>query len=160
MKEVGLLLVFALLLNGCGTTTTATQTAAGGLWSATLLGGDGPASGFSFTTQFTVSGAGGALSITSFQFLTAGACFPVNGETPAGQMILTENTSNFQVTGTLMYTVQSGDNTLTLSGTVTGTENGVNGTTLSGASATGTWTLTGGTGCNGATGSFTMTQKS
>ena len=58
MKEVAILLVVTLLLNGCGTTTTATQTAASGLWYADLLGGAGPASGFSFNTQFTVSGGG------------------------------------------------------------------------------------------------------
>jgi hypothetical protein len=160
MKEVAILLLVAVMLDGCGTTTTATQTAASGLWSATLLGGEGNASGFSFTTQFTVSGSGGALSISSFQFLNAGACFLVNGETPAGQMILTENTTTFQVTGPLTFTVESGGNTLTMNGTVTGTENGVNGTTLSGAVATGTWTLTGTAPCDGATGSFTMTQKS
>lgn len=160
MKEVAILLVVALLLNGCGTNTTGTQTAASGLWSATLLGGEGPASGFSFTTQFTVSGGGGVLSISSFQFITAGTCFLVNGETPTGQMILTENTTTFQVTGPLTFTVQSGSNTLTMDGTVTGTENGVNGTTLAGAVATGTWMLTGTAPCDGATGSFTMTQKS
>ena len=160
MKEVAILLVVALLLNGCGTTTTATQTAASGLWSATLLGGEGEASGFSFTTQFTVSGGGGALSISSFQFITAGACFPANGETPSGQMILTENTTTFQVTGTVAFTVQSGGNTLTMNGTVTGTENGVNGTTLTGGVATGTWMLSGTAPCDGATGSFTLTQKS
>jgi hypothetical protein len=160
MKEVAILLVVALLLNGCSTTKTGTQTAASGLWYADMLGGAGPASGFSFNTQFTVSGAGGALSISSFQFLTAGACFPPNGETPTGQMLLTENTTTFQVTGTFTFTVQSGANTLTMDGTVTGTENGVNGTTLAGAVATGTWMLTGTAPCDGVTGSFTMTQKS
>ena len=160
MREVAILLLVAVMLNGCGTTTTATQTAASGLWYADMLGGAGPASGFSFDTQFTVSGSGGGLSITSFQFLTAGACFPVNGETPTGQMILTENSTTFQVTGTFMFTVASGSNTLTLNGTVTGTENGLNGTTLSGAVATGTWMLTGTAPCDGVAGSFTMTQKS
>jgi hypothetical protein len=160
MKEVAMLLLVAVMLNGCGANTTATQTAASGLWSATLVGGEGMGSGFSFTTQFTVSGGGGALSISSFQFLTAGACFPPNGETPTGQMILTENTTTFQVTGPVTFTVQSGGNTLTMNGTVTGTENGVNGTTLAGAVATGTWMLTGTAPCDGVTGSFTMSQKS
>jgi hypothetical protein len=161
MKEVAILLVVALLLNGCGTNTTGTQTAASGLWSATLVGGEGTASGFSFTTQFTVSGGGGALSISSFQFLTAGVCFPPNGETPTGQMNLTENTTTFQVTGPVMFNVQSGGNTLIMTGTVTGTENGVNGTTLTGAVATGTWMLSGTAPCpDVATGSFTMTQTS
>ena len=75
MKEVAILLLVTLMINGCGTTTTATQTAASGLWYADMLGGVGPASGFSFNTQFTVSGGGGALSISSFQFLTRWSLF-------------------------------------------------------------------------------------
>jgi hypothetical protein len=161
MKVVAILLVAALLLNGCGTSSTATQTAAGGTWSAQLLGGEGPASGFSFVTSFSVGGSGGGLTLSSFQFDTAGACFPENGDTVTGTMVLVENQTTFQVTGTIAFTVKSGSNTLTLNGNVTGTENGLNGTTLSGAVATGTWTFTGsGTpaGCSNTSGSFTMTQ--
>jgi hypothetical protein len=159
MKAVAILLVAVVMLNGCGTNSSYTQTAAGGTWSAELLGGDETASGLSFITSFSVSGSGGNLTASTFQFLTAGACFPVNGEDPTGTMVLTES-SNFQVTGPLAFTVQSGGNVLTLTGTVTGTENGVLGQgTLSGGVATGTWTLTGGTGCNSANGSFTMTQS-
>jgi hypothetical protein len=161
MKVVAILLVAVLMLNGCGTNSTATQTAASGTWSATMLGGDGTASGLSFITAFTVSGSGGALSVSNFQFLTAGACFPVNGMQPTGTMVLTES-SNFQVTGTIVFNIVSGGNTLTLNGTVTGMENGVEGNgTLSGGVATGTWTMTGSPGCtvtNGNT-SFTMTQS-
>jgi hypothetical protein len=162
MKEVAILLVATLLLNSCGTGSTATQTAAGGTWSATMLGGEGAASGFSFITSFTVGGSGGGLSLSSFQFDTAGPCFPVNGDMVTGAMVLVENQTTFQVTGTLTFTVQSGGNTLTLKGNVTGTENGIygNGATLSGAMATGTWTLTGSPECtvtNSDT-SFTMTQ--
>jgi fibronectin-binding autotransporter adhesin len=165
MKEVAILLLAVLLLNGCGNDSTRTQTAAGGTWYATMIGGKGVASGFSFTTSFTVSGSGGTLSLSSFQFATGGLCFPVNGDTVGGTMVLTES-STFEVTGPLTFTVQSGGNTLTLTGTVTGTENGVfgTGTSLSGATATGSWTYTGGTstaGCNVDTsGSFTMTQSS
>jgi uncharacterized protein YceK len=161
MKEVAILLVAVLMLNGCGTNSTATQTAAGGTWSATMLGGDETASGLSFITSFSVSGSGGNLSVSTFQFLNAGACFPVNGEQPTGTMVLQEG-SNFQVTGTVSFTVQSGGNVLTLTGTVTGTENGVLGQgTLSGAVATGTWTLTGSSGCTvtNENTSFTMTQN-
>ncbi len=161
MKVVAILLVTVLLLNGCGTNSTATQTAASGTWSATMLGGDGTASGLSFITAFEVSGSGGNLSVSNFQFLTAGACFPVNGIQPTGTMVLIES-SNFQVTGTIVFTVVSGGNTLTLNGTVTGMENGVLGNgTLSGGVATGTWTMTGSPGCtvtNSDT-SFTMTQS-
>jgi hypothetical protein len=162
MKEVAILLLAALLLNGCGgNNTTATQTAAGGTWEAQMLGGSGPDSGFSFITQFTIGG-GGTLSISTFQFInqSSAQCFPVSGGSQAGTMSLTENTTNFTVTGTFSFTVQSAGNTLTLNGNVTGTENGLNGTTLSGGLVTGTWTLTGGTGCNDTTGgSFTMKQS-
>jgi hypothetical protein len=161
MKEVALLLLVALLLNGCSSSTTPTQTAAGGTWEAQMFGGSGPDSGFSFITQFTIGG-GGTLSVSSFQFLNQNSaqCFPVSGGGLSGTMTLIENTTDFSVTGTFSFTIQSGGNTLTLSGNVTGTENGLNGTTLSGGLVTGTWTLTGGTGCNDTTGgSFTMTQS-
>lgn len=164
MKEVAILLLVALLLNGCGTSATATQTAASGTWQAVSGGGVGPASGFTFVTSFSVAGAGGALNISSFQFLTAGACFDVNGETPTGTMTLVENPNTYAVTGTLNdFTVESRGNMLVLNGTVTGTENGLNGTTLTGAVVTGTWVFTGsGTpaGCDDTVGSFTMTQSS
>jgi hypothetical protein len=160
MKEVAAMLLVALLLQGCSSNTTPVQTSAGGTWQAKMLGGNGEASGFSFITQFTVQGDG-ALSITSFQFLTHdnSSCFPVTGGTVTGTMSLTVN-SNDTVTGTLLFTVLSGENTLTLNGVVTGTAvNNV--TTLSGASITGNWTLAGdGTnGCGAAGGSFTMTQS-
>jgi len=158
MREVAVLLLFTLLLNGCSSYSAPTaQTAASGVWSAQLPGGDGEASGFSFTTQFTVN-SDGTLSITYFQFLTAGTCFPVSGGAQTGTMTLTTNTTTNAVTGTFTYSVQSSGNTLTLDGTVTGTASTT--TTLSGGSITGTWSLTGGTGCNAASGSFTMTQTS
>ncbi len=175
MKEVGILLLVALLLTGCGNNSTNTQTAAGGTWASTMVGGVGLASGFSFTTSFSVSGSGGTLSFSTFEFLnnnsltsTTPSCFPVfplnNGGTVNGTMVLTES-SNFQVTGPFAMTVQAGDNILTLTGTVLGTENGVEGNanSLSDAVATGTWTYTGGptiAGCNvDTTGSFKMTQS-
>ena len=160
MKEVAILLLITLMLNGCGSsssTSTSTQTAAGGTWQAVLSGGQSTASGFSFITQFTVGGDG-ALSISYFQFLNSNStqCFPVSGGTQTGSMVLNINSSTNAVTGTFSFTVQSGGNTLSLTGSVTGTESG---TTLSGGSATGTWTLAGGTGCSDPTGgSFTMTQ--
>jgi hypothetical protein len=162
MKPVAILLLLALGLSGCGgNSSSATQQAAGGIWQAQMLGGEGQASGFSFDSQFSVSGSGGSLSISSFEFLTAGSCFPLDGGTVSGSMMLTLNQTTYEVTGPISFAVSSGGNTLTLTGSVTGTENGVNGTTLSGGMATGTWSLTGGTGCNDLTGgSFTMTQSS
>lgn len=164
MKEVAILLLLLLapMLNGCGSNQTNTQQAAGGVWQAQMLGGDGSASGFSFSTQFVVE-SNGALNFSSFQFLTAGGCFPGNGGTVGGAMILTVNTTNYQVTGTFNLTVTANGNTLTLtSDDVTGTENGLNGTQLTGGSVTGTWTLSGNCAPSGSTptGSFTMTQSS
>jgi hypothetical protein len=156
MKEVAILLLVALMLNGCSSSTTAVQAAAGGTWQAQMLGGDGP--GFSFNTQFTV-GSNGSLSVSYFQFLNANveSCFPLSGGTVSGSMILTVNTTTNAVTGTFNYVVQSGGNTLTLNGTVTGTETG---TALTGTSIIGSWTLTGGDGCNDTIpGSFTMSQN-
>jgi hypothetical protein len=159
MKQVAILVLVAIMLNGCGTTSTPVQTAAGGTWEAQMLGGEGSSSGFSFTTQFTVGGAG-ALSISYFQFINQSQCFPFNGGAVAGTMDLIVNQTNFTVTGPFAFSVQSGGNTLTLTGNVTGTENGLNGGTLTGASVTGTWSLVGGTGCNDVTGgSFTMSQS-
>ncbi len=162
MKEVAILLLAVLTLNGCGSNPTFTQTAASGLWQAQMQGGE-TFSGLSFITQFTVN-PDGSLDITYFQFDThdsMGSCFPVTGGKVTGSMMLTENQTNFTVTGPLSFTVQSGSNTLTLTGTVTGTENGLFGTTLSGGSVIGTWALAGGTGCNDTIGgSFTMTQSS
>jgi hypothetical protein len=158
MKEVAVLLLVALILNGCGSSskTPPQASTAPGVWSADLPGGIGPASGLSFTTQFTLNGDG-SLNITYFQFLTQGTCFPISGGTETGSMVLTTNTTTNAVTGTFTYTVESGGNTLTLTGTVTGTANGI---TLSGGSIIGTWSLTGATGCVASGQSFTMTQTS
>jgi hypothetical protein len=156
MKEVAILLLFALSLGGCGSSSNKAQTAASDTWQAVLSGGIGSASGFSFNTQFTVN-SDGSLNIETFQFLNQDACFPIDGtgDAESGTMDLTVTTSG-QVTGTFTYTITGNGNTLTLNGTVSGTE--VN-STLSGTSITGTWTLTGTSSCSDSTGgSFTMSQ--
>lgn len=161
MKEVAVLLLLALTLSACGNTSTPVQTAVGGNWQAQLSGGEGQESGFSFITNFTVSGTGGGLTFSTFQFLTAGQCFPIDGESPTGTVALTVNQTTFAVTGPFNFTVTSGGNTLTLTGTLTGTENGVNGTIFSGGTVTGTWTLTGTCAAGSSvTGNFIMTQGS
>lgn len=160
MKQVAILLLLALFLNGCGSGSSDVQSAVGGTWESQMLGGSSGASGFSFITEFNVTGAGGSLTIDTFQFLTAGPCFPIDGGTINGNMILTVNPDTFAVTGPFVMTVVSGINTLTLNGTVTGTENGTTGTELIDGMITGTWTLTGSSGCTDPTGgSFTMTQS-
>jgi hypothetical protein len=162
MKEVAILLVAALLLNGCGSNSTSTPTTAADLWSADVLGGVGPASGFSFSTDFTLN-SDGSLTLNSFQFYNAGNCFPANGEAVTGSITdLEVNQNTYAVTGNLTFTVQSGSNTLTLKGPLTGTGGPSGSDVLTGGSVTGTWTFMGSgtpTGCNNTTGSFTMTQS-
>lgn len=156
-----LILLAALALCSCSTPTVSqqAQSAAGGIWSAEIVGGSGSASGFSFTTEFTLS-TDGTLTITYFQFLTQESgstpCFPIDGGTENGQMVLNTNESTGQTSGTFKYTVAASGNTLTLNGNVTGTE--VNGVPpLSNGSITGTWTVAGSSSCTG-NGTFTMTQ--
>jgi hypothetical protein len=160
MREVAILLLVALMLNGCGSTTPTVQSASGGIWQSAMLGGDGTASGFSFITQFTVANSG-AITVSHFQFLTQvdGGCFPVTNEDPTGTLTASYNTADQVVPPfTFTFTVVSGGNTLTLTGTsMTGLLNTTT-DTLSNGVITGTWTVTGGTGCNNISGTFTMTQ--
>jgi hypothetical protein len=159
MKEVAILLLVALMLNGCGSSRPTAQSVTGGLWSASLnpSGGSAPSQGLSFITQFTVDSSG-TLSFSSFEFINQGNCFPLNGGAISGNMGLTENMATGQVTGSMTLTVAGNGNTLTLSSPdgVTGT---LTGTTLSNGSVTGNWSLTGGSGCTGSGGFFTMTSQ-
>ena len=154
-----------LSITSCNNYTTVQQ-GTGAIWSAQLLGGEGPASGFSFITQFTFNQSG-AFTFYSFQFLNGGngSCFPYTGVNVNGSLMDFQFFQNtLQVTGNLSLAVrrqypyhhwstdrngfrdgQMGDNTITLTS----------------ASVIGTWTFTGsGTGgCNDATGSFTITES-
>ncbi len=162
MKEVAILLSLVLMLSGCGDTNSV-QAGVGGIWSASLTGGDGEASGFSFVAQFTLSGS--SLSFSSLQFINynqsgnqQASCFPLSPPTSSdtGSSDLSANSAG-QVTGTMSIIVTSGGNTLTLtSTTVSGTIN-TNTNVLSNGVVTGTWTITGATACSGS-GTFTMTQ--
>ena len=160
MKEVAILLLVALMLNGCSSTTPSVQTASGGIWQSEMLGGDGAASGLSFITQFTAA-SDGTLNVTTFQLLTQidGGCFPVTGPRPSGTLNASFNSADQVVPPfSFSFTVVSGGNTLTLTGTsMTGTLNTTN-NTLSNGVITGNWTMVGGTGCNNINGTFTMTQ--
>ena len=157
MKEVAILLLVAIMLNGCGSSRPTAQSVTGGVWSASLSGGEGPASGFSFITQFTVDSSG-TLSFSRFEFINQGNCFPLDGGAVSGSMGLTENMATDQVTGSMTLTVAGNGNTLTLS-SPDGVNGTLTGTTLSNGSVTGTWTVSGGTGCTGGGGSFTMTSE-
>jgi hypothetical protein len=157
MKEVAILLLVAIMLNGCGSSRPTAQSVTGGVWSASLSGGEGSASGFSFITQFTVDSSG-TLSFSRFEFINQGNCFPLDGGAVSGNMGLTENMATGQVTGSMTLTVAGNGNTLTLS-SPDGVNGTLTGTTLSNGSVTGTWTVSGGTGCTGGGGSFTMTSE-
>jgi hypothetical protein len=161
MKEVAILLLAALLLNGCSTSSSTTvQTPVGNGWQAAMSGGDGTSSGFSFNTFFTV-GSGGALSISSTQLLNSGTCFGTSNIVSGGTLNVTVNAA-FQVSGTFSFTLTSsaGDVVTLSSNDVTGT---VNTTTnaLSNGLITGTWGLVPASGstCAVANGSFKMTQS-
>ncbi len=158
MKRVPILLLLAMLVNGCGSGRPTAQSATGGLWQAQLSNGIGNSSGFSFNTQFTV-GSNGDLSISNFEFLNdnPNSCFPINGGTISGNMLLTQNMATNGVTGSMTFTVTSSSNQLTLTGSVTGT---IVGTTLSAGTASGMWTLTGTGACSDASGPYTMNQSS
>lgn len=161
MKQVVLSLLVAFSLTACSnpTVTQQAQSAAAGIWSAEVQGGEGAASGFSFTTEFTIN-AGGGLNITYFQFLNTTKCFPVDGQNESGTMVLNSvNPSTGETSGTFTYKVQASGNTLTLSGNVTGTEVG-GAPPLSDGSITGNWSLSGASGCSDSTGTFTMIQGS
>jgi hypothetical protein len=162
MKEVAILLLLALLLNGCGSTRTL-QSTTGGIWQAQLFGGSGEASGFSFITQFTLND-NNSLNPLFLQFLNQNPCFTLNGPKVSGMIQNYVVNTDDTVTGTLVFTVTSGSNILTLTGPLTGTAT-VTGTppntstTLTSASIAGNWMLSGGSGCNAAGGSFTMTES-
>jgi len=159
MKEVAILLLVALMLNGCGSSQTAAQAAEGGGWAAVMSGGESTSSGFSFNTQFTV-GSNGALSISSFELLNQDTCFGTSIPASGGTLDVTYNSAD-QVTGTFSFTITSaaGDVVTLTSSSVTGTVN-TNGNTLSNGSIIGSWTLAPGSGstCVVASGTFTMTQ--
>jgi len=161
MKKVAVaaLSALAVLLVGCGNTSSTTVSSNGSFWEATLVETSGAATPYDFNTQFSISGTG-ALSVSSLVFFTSNPCF-VSGATGSGQAMLTVDTTTSQVTGTLNYGLQSGTptgNSLQLTGTtVTGTESG---TALTGGVVTGTWTLTAtSAGCANNSGSFTLRQQ-
>jgi len=169
MKAVAILMAAALLLNGCSKSTTV-QEAPGAIWQAQLLGGKGQESGFSFVTQFTFNG-NGSLTPGYFQFINldnGSSCFPL-AERPIGSLTnFNFDQTTLAVTGTFAYTIQSGGNTLTVTGPLVGVasetgQTGSNTITLTSGSVTGDWTFTGGgtpTGCSDTlTGSFTMTMS-
>lgn len=148
------LLAFELTSIGCGGSTTSSVKAADGTWESALIGTNAGVGVFNFLTSFSVS-SNGALSVSYFSFLTTGPCFPVNGETVSGTFDVTSATTT-STSANFHLTVQSGGDSLTMTGTATGTTDTSGNTTWS--TITGTWTQTGGSGCAGS-GAFTMTRS-
>jgi hypothetical protein len=154
-KAVALmLLALELSLSGCSASPTSTVKAADGIWESALAGTDAGVAVFNFVTSFSI-GADGSLSVSSVSFLTGGPCFPVTGATASGSFdvisaAIASTTANFQ------FMVQSGDNSLALTGTATGTTDSSNNTTWN--SITGTWISSGDSSCAGS-GTFTMTRS-
>src|ERR1700678_297023 len=118
MKEVAILLLLVLMVNGCSNSTPSVQAGVGGTWQAVMYGGSGSVSNPSFVTAFSVDGD--ELQVSAFQFLTQENCFPINGGTVTGNVNVVVN-SNDTVTGTIKFVVQSNGNSLTVNGNVTGT---------------------------------------
>src|SRR5277367_6771859 len=108
MKAVAILVLLAVMLNGCGGSSATVQAASGAVWQAQLAGGSGAASGLSFITTFTID-SNGSLSVSNFQFLNESSCFPINGEDPSGSISNLQVISNTgQVTGDFSFTVVGG----------------------------------------------------
>jgi hypothetical protein len=150
---VMILLALELTLGGCGgSSTPSTVTSANGTWESALIGTDAGVSVFNFLTSFSI-GSGGGLSVSYFSFLTTGTCFPLTGETVSGTFDVTSATTT-STSANFTFTVQSGSNSLALTGTATGTTDTSGNTTWS--TITGNWQLTG---CGTGSGTFTMTRS-
>ncbi len=81
MKQVAILLLMALMLEWLQQHADL-QSDDERIWQAQMLGGVGPASGFSFNTQFTVN-SDATLNVSSFQFLTENS----NGSPPVSPLM-------------------------------------------------------------------------
>ena len=139
------LLALGLTLTGCGNSKGNID----GNWATTLTSPPGGTPVFAFNTNFTGSG-GGAFTVTSLTFTTAGTCFANPPFTEVGTVSLSGN-YNGNVAGSFGLTIttqfSSGtNNVLALNGAVKNN------------TITGTWTLTGSTGCSG-NGVFTATHS-
>ncbi|MFZ0318645.1 MAG: hypothetical protein WAL56_05915 [Candidatus Sulfotelmatobacter sp.] len=166
MKEVAilLLLTFALVLAGCGTTDTV-QTPSGSVWQAVMLGGDSTSSGFSFNTQINFGGSG-ALGLANFELLNSDTCFGTTAPAAAGSLTgLNFNSADQITSGTFTFTMTStaGDVVTLTSTGITGTVNpNTSPATLSNGSITGFWALVpaSGSSCVATSGNpFTMAQS-
>ncbi|MGB9362625.1 MAG: hypothetical protein WCA99_13535, partial [Candidatus Sulfotelmatobacter sp.] len=104
MKEVAILLLLAVMLNGCS--STAVESPSGSVWQSVMSGGVGTSSGFSFNTQFTVAG-NGALTIVSFQLLNSTTCYGSVGPTPTGNLTVSYNSDDQITGGTFSFTIPS-----------------------------------------------------
>lgn len=154
--SISVFVAMELMVMGCGSSHNATSTAstsANGIWESALVGSDAGVGVFNFTTSFTVA-SDNSLNVGYFSFLNTGPCFPLTGETTSGSFKVTSTAATASAAD-FQFMVQSGGNTLSMTGTATGTTDSSGKTTWT--SITGTWSLTGGAGCAG-NGTFTMTK--
>jgi len=163
MKEVAILLLCALVLNGCGSTNTV-QTASGTVWQSKMLRGDGTSSGFSFNTQISFGG-NGALALTNFELLNVDTCFGTTTPLPAGTLTGLVFNSDDQITGgTFTFTITSpaGDVITLTSTAITGTVSpNTSPATFTNGSIVGFWALVpaSGSSCTATSNNpFTMTE--
>ena len=167
------LLIFLLLLIACGgmgtggmgTTNVNASNSMNGNWTATMMSPNG-AQMMVFTTALSQN-AGNVVTATSFQFMTATACFAM-GASGTGAFVPNASTSassmGGSMTGSFGMTIQSG--TVDMQSGSMGMEMGMTGNNmlvLQGSmanmnSVSGTWMMSGVTsGCSGS-GNFTMTR--
>jgi hypothetical protein len=178
MKKLAILILLALgiaaLACGHNNIVDPTSTTTSGNWEARLIGGVGDASLLNFVTGFSVTNVNGGqtepLAITSFGFINVGPCFP-QLPSESGTANLTTSSEN-QVSGNVLYIVDSSDsqqsqlklftqnsNGQTVGG-VSGSTNGATFTTLTNGIIWGDWTLTSNnSNCTGQ-GTFVMCQNS
>jgi len=143
------LIAMEMITAGCGSSSSNGSSGnINGNWSASLTNADGTPA-YKFTTTFTQS-SNGSVSVTNFNFTSAGPCFssyPSSDYTETGSFGLTGN-FNGQVNGTFGMKIttnfaSASNNALSLQGVVAG------------STITGTWSATGLSGCTG-NGSFTI----
>ena len=139
-------LLLAVMLCSCGTSTPNNIQGIDGPWFAQLNNVDGT-SAFAFSATLTQAN-GSAVNVSNLQFASVLTCFDSS----------THQVGTFSVTGTTNG-IAVGTFTLTITAPSSGAMNNelsLQGARTSDGSISGSWSLTGQPGCAGASGTFTM----
>src|ERR1700733_6538272 len=99
---VAVLLVFGLVLAGCGSGNNSSGNINGN-WTATMMDTNSDTV-FAFSTSLVASGNGGTLTISNFPFTTNDASCPISARTETGTFTLTGN-FNGNVSGSFQFNV-------------------------------------------------------